>query len=84
MALSELLSPLAQGRGLKLGAFGRLHRLRVARGQHAGRGVTYYVCGPQPFLHAFVSGLARCGVPLHRIRYEYFPARQLFISPPPK
>jgi nitric oxide dioxygenase len=39
---------------------------------------TYYACGPRPFLRAFVSGLARCGVPLHRIRYEYFgPADEL-------
>jgi nitric oxide dioxygenase len=39
---------------------------------------TYYLCGPRPFLRAFVSGLARSGVPLHQIRYEFFgPADEL-------
>ena len=42
---------------------------------------TYYLCGPRPFLRAFVSGLARSGVPLHRIRYEYFgPADELLAA----
>src|SRR5215211_5632277 len=38
----------------------------------------YYLCGPRPFLRAYVSGLARKGVPLHRVRYEFFgPADEL-------
>lgn len=42
---------------------------------------TYYLCGPRPFLRAYVSGLARKGVPLHRIRYEFFgPADELLAA----
>jgi nitric oxide dioxygenase len=42
---------------------------------------TYYLCGPRPFLRTFVSGLARKGVPLHRIRYEFFgPADELLAA----
>ena len=42
---------------------------------------TYYLCGPRPFLLACVSGLARKGVPLHRIRYELFgPADELLAA----
>jgi len=42
---------------------------------------TYYVCGPRPFLRAYVSGLARKGVPLQRIRYEFFgPADELLAA----
>ncbi len=32
----------------------------------------YFVCGPLPFLRAFVSGLARAGVPTEHIHYEFF------------
>jgi nitric oxide dioxygenase len=32
----------------------------------------YYLCGPKPFLAAFVNGLARAGVPQSRIHYEFF------------
>jgi nitric oxide dioxygenase len=31
-----------------------------------------YLCGPRPFLRAFVGGLSRAGVPSHRIHYEFF------------
>ena len=31
-----------------------------------------YLCGPKPFLRAFVSGLALAGVPSDRIHYEFF------------
>ena len=42
---------------------------------------TYYVCGPRPFLRAYISGLARAGVPLHRIRHEFFgPADELLAA----
>ena len=42
---------------------------------------TCYVCGPRPFLRAYVSGLARTGVPLQRIRYEFFgPADELLAA----
>jgi len=41
----------------------------------------YYLCGPRPFLRAYVSGLARKGVPLHRVRYEFFgPADELLAA----
>lgn len=33
---------------------------------------TYYLCGPRPFLPALVGSLARTGVPLGRIQYEFF------------
>ena len=32
----------------------------------------YYICGPKPFLAAFVNGLVRAGVPNDRIHYEFF------------
>jgi nitric oxide dioxygenase len=42
---------------------------------------TYYLCGPRPFLRALVSGLVRKGVPLQRIRYEFFgPADELLAA----
>lgn len=31
-----------------------------------------YLCGPRPFLQAFVSGLTRAGVPADRLHYELF------------
>lgn len=38
----------------------------------------YYLCGPRPFLKAFVSGLSLAGVPSSRIHYEFFgPADEL-------
>lgn len=38
----------------------------------------FYLCGPRPFLAAFVSGLAKAGVPQDRIHYEFFgPADEL-------
>src|SRR3954451_2788904 len=42
---------------------------------------TFYLCGPRPFLRALVGGLARTGVPLGRIRYEFFgPADELLAA----
>jgi nitric oxide dioxygenase len=32
----------------------------------------FYLCGPTPFLRAFVNGLAGAGVPTDRIHYEVF------------
>jgi nitric oxide dioxygenase len=41
----------------------------------------YYLCGPRPFLRAMVGGLARKGVPLNSIRYEFFgPADELLAA----
>jgi nitric oxide dioxygenase len=38
----------------------------------------YYLCGPRPFLRAVAGGLARKGVALDRVRYEFFgPADEL-------
>jgi len=38
----------------------------------------FYLCGPRPFLAAFVSGLAKAGVPQDRIHYAFFgPADEL-------
>jgi nitric oxide dioxygenase len=31
-----------------------------------------YLCGPKPFLRAFVGGLSRAGVPSDRVHYEFF------------
>jgi nitric oxide dioxygenase len=46
-----------------------------------GEEATYYLCGPRPFLRAMVGGLARTGVPLARIRYEFFgPADELLAA----
>jgi len=43
---------------------------------------TYYLCGPKPFLSALVNGLLRNGVPVERVRYEFFgPADELFDEP---
>lgn len=41
----------------------------------------YYLCGPRPFLRAMVGGLARKGVALGNIRYEFFcPADELLAA----
>jgi nitric oxide dioxygenase len=41
----------------------------------------YYLCGPRPFLRGMVGGLARTGVPLNCIRYEFFgPADELLAA----
>jgi nitric oxide dioxygenase len=41
----------------------------------------YYLCGPRPFLRAMVGGLARAGVSLGHIRYEFFgPADELLAA----
>lgn len=32
----------------------------------------FYLCGPKPFLAAFVSGLSKVGVPKERIHFEFF------------
>jgi nitric oxide dioxygenase len=45
------------------------------------RDAVYYLCGPRPFLRAMVGGLARKGVPLSNIRYEFFgPADELLAA----
>jgi nitric oxide dioxygenase len=52
----------------------------IARNTPA-REATYYLCGPRPFLRAYVSGLARNGIPLGHIRYEFFgPADELLAA----
>jgi nitric oxide dioxygenase len=52
----------------------------IARNTPA-REATYYLCGPRPFLRSFVSGLARNGIPLGHIRYEFFgPADELLAA----
>ena len=42
----------------------------------------YYLCGPRPFLRAFVGGLAHeAGVPSEHIRYEFFgPADEILAA----
>lgn len=41
----------------------------------------YYLCGPKPFLRAFVSGLALAGVRSNRIHYEFFgPADEILTA----
>jgi nitric oxide dioxygenase len=41
----------------------------------------YYLCGPRPFLRAMVGSLARTGVALNRILYEFFgPADELVAA----
>jgi nitric oxide dioxygenase len=41
----------------------------------------YYLCGPRPFLRGMVGGLARSGVALNRILYEFFgPADELLAA----
>lgn len=32
----------------------------------------FYLCGPKPFLRAFVNGLVAAGVPTDRVHYEFF------------
>jgi nitric oxide dioxygenase len=42
---------------------------------------TYYVCGPKPFLRSLIGGLTKAGVPLDRLRYEFFgPADEVLTS----
>ena len=41
----------------------------------------YYLCGPRPFLRAFVGGLALAGVRSNRIHYEFFgPADEILAA----
>jgi nitric oxide dioxygenase len=41
----------------------------------------YYLCGPRPFLRAFVGGLALAGVRANRIHYEFFgPADEILSA----
>jgi nitric oxide dioxygenase len=41
----------------------------------------YYLCGPRPFLRAFVGGLALAGVRSNRIHYEFFgPADEILVA----
>ncbi|MGE0775164.1 MAG: NO-inducible flavohemoprotein [Sphingomonadaceae bacterium] len=41
----------------------------------------YFLCGPTPFLKAFVAGLSLAGVPASRIHYEFFgPADELLAA----
>lgn len=41
----------------------------------------FYLCGPKPFLAAFVNGLAKAGVPQERIHFEFFgPADDLLAA----
>jgi nitric oxide dioxygenase len=41
----------------------------------------YYLCGPRPFLRAFVSGLALAGVRSNCIHYEFFgPADEILVA----
>lgn len=41
----------------------------------------FYLCGPKPFLRAFVSGLSLAGVASDRIHYEFFgPADELMAA----
>jgi nitric oxide dioxygenase len=41
----------------------------------------YYLCGPRSFLRAMIGGLARTGVPLGHILYEFFgPADELLAA----
>lgn len=35
-------------------------------------GADFYLCGPRPFLRAFVGGLIGAGVPKERVHYEFF------------
>jgi nitric oxide dioxygenase len=41
----------------------------------------YYLCGPRPFLRAFVGGLALAGARSNRIHYEFFgPADEILTA----
>jgi nitric oxide dioxygenase len=40
-----------------------------------------FLCGPKPFLRAFVGGLSLAGVPVGRVHYEFFgPAEELLAA----
>jgi nitric oxide dioxygenase len=44
-------------------------------------GADYYLCGPKPFLRAFVGELSLAGVPRDRIHFEFFgPADELIAA----
>ncbi len=41
----------------------------------------FYLCGPRPFLRAFVGGLALAGFRSNRIHYEFFgPADEILAA----
>lgn len=48
---------------------------------HAPANADFFLCGPRPFLRAYVGALARSGVPEDRIHYEFFgPAEELMAA----
>jgi nitric oxide dioxygenase len=50
--------------------------------QHTPVGeATYYLCGPKPFLRSLIGGLLHEGVPLNRIRYEFFGPTDELLAP---
>jgi ferredoxin-NADP reductase len=51
------------------------------KSQSRAEEATHYLCGLRPFLRAMVGSLARAGVPLAQIRYEFFgPADELLAA----
>lgn len=67
-----MFGPWPPTRGLGHDEAGFISTDWLARNTPVGE-ATYYLCGPRPFLL-----LARSGVPLHQIRYEFFgPADEL-------
>jgi len=49
--------------------------------EHAPANADFYLCGPRPFLRAYVGALTRSGVPQDRIHYEFFgPADELLAA----
>jgi len=49
--------------------------------EHAPANADFFVCGPRPFLRAYVRALTRSGIPQDRIHYEFFgPADELLAA----
>jgi nitric oxide dioxygenase len=49
--------------------------------EHAPANADFFLCGPRPFLRAYVGALTSSGVPENRIHYEFFgPAEELLAA----
>ncbi len=49
--------------------------------EHTPANADFFLCGPRPFLRAYVGALTRSGVPEDRIHYEFFgPAEELLAA----
>ncbi len=93
-AMSERLRQSADDKGFRVTTFYQQSRTEDSAHDHAGlitmewlaqntplHEADFFICGPKPFLKAFVNGLSLAGVAQDRIHYEFFgPADELLAA----